>query len=228
MSSARVKSCRRASQSRHLDVGTAAGSDPGYRAAFTLLEITMAVAILATMSLAIYRFVQANMTGMRVSAEQTAADARYTGLVNLLTAEWQTLPSGTGALLGEPFKLNDMPRDEITWICSAGPGLLTRYASGDYVVTLRMRDSKTIRGAYELGLTRKARTDTDQQAPESWFPLIDGVRGLQIRYFDPRLNSWVERWTDTSTLPRLVKLDIARPDLSVPWEAIIALGRTPL
>ena len=200
----------------------------GYKAGFTLLEITLAVAILATMSLAIYRFVQANVTGMRFSAEQTAADARYTGLVNMLTAQWQSLPPGVGALLGEPFKLSDMPRDEITWVCSAGPGLLTRYASGDFVVALRMRESKTVRNTYDLGVTRQAAEETGGESPGSWFPLIENIRGIQIRYFDPRLNSWVERWTDTSTLPRLVKLDIARPDLSVPWEVIIPLGRTPL
>lgn len=188
----------------------------------------MAVAILAMMSMAIYRFVQASLTSLRVSAEQSASDARYTGLVSLLSAEWQSLPSGAGALLGEPFKLSDMPRDEITWICGAGPGLLTRYAPGDYVVTLRLIDSKTVRDAFDLGVTRKPRGETGPDTPESWVSLIDGVRGLQIRYFDPRLNSWVERWTDTSTLPRLVKLDVMRPDLSVPWEAIIALGRTPL
>ena len=221
----RVNVCSR--RPWRLSARTAAG-DRGYRGAFTLLEITMAVAILATMSLAIYRFVQANITGMRFSAEQTAADARYTGLVNLLTTEWQSLPAGMGALLGEPFKISDTPRDEITWICSAGPGLLTRYASGDFVVTLRMRENKSVSGTYDLGLSRKAREELDQESAESWLPLIQGIRGIQIRYFDPRLNSWVERWTDTSTLPRLVKLDIARPDLSVPWEAIIPLGRTPL
>jgi prepilin-type N-terminal cleavage/methylation domain-containing protein len=198
------------------------------RRAFTLLEITMAVAILGMMSMAIYRFVQANLTTLRVSAEQSASDARYTGLFNLLSAQWQSLPAGAGALLGEPFKLNEMPRDEITWICGAGPGLLTRYAAGDYMVTLRLVESKTVRDSFDLGLTRKPRGETGPETPDSWLLLIDGVRGLQIRYFDPRLNSWVERWTDTSTLPRLVKLVIARPDLSVPWEANIALGRTPL
>ena len=45
------------------------------RCGFTLLEITLAVAILATMSLAIYRFVQSNLTALRVSSDASAADA---------------------------------------------------------------------------------------------------------------------------------------------------------
>src|SRR5271167_1586344 len=56
---------------------------------FTLLEVTLAVAILAMMSLAIYRFVQTNLIAIRVSSEASAADARYDGLRDLLTAQWQ-------------------------------------------------------------------------------------------------------------------------------------------
>jgi hypothetical protein len=58
-------------------------------------------------------------------------------------------------------------------------------------------------------------------------PLLANVQSLQLRYFDPRLNTWVDKWTDTVTLPRLVKVAIGRVN-AVPWEAIIALGRTPL
>ena len=51
---------------------------------FTLLEITLAVAILGMMSLAIFRFVQSNLTALRVSADVNAAEAQYDGLRDLL------------------------------------------------------------------------------------------------------------------------------------------------
>ena len=56
------------------------------------------------MSIVIYRFVSANLTAMRISSEQSTTEARYAGFINLLTAQWQELPSGGGALSGEPFK----------------------------------------------------------------------------------------------------------------------------
>src|SRR6059058_3298581 len=87
---------------------------------FTLLEIIMAVAILATMAMAIYRFVQSNLVAIRLSSESIAADARYDGLREVLLAQWQSLPAGKGALLGDAFKLSDRSRDEIRWI--SGPG----------------------------------------------------------------------------------------------------------
>ena len=107
------------------------------RRGFTLLEITLSVAILGMMTLAIYRFVATNLTVMRVSSEQNMTDARYAGLMNLLTVQWQNLPTGQGMLTGEPFKFNDRPRDEIVWVCGAGPGLLTRYAGGEFTVNMR-------------------------------------------------------------------------------------------
>jgi len=196
--------------------------------AFTLLEIALAMAILGMMALVIYRFVATNLTIMRVSSEEDMAEARYSGLVNLVTAQLQGLPNGVGALSGEPFKFNDRPRDEMTWICGSGPGLLTRYAPGEFVVSMRLRPVSEKGDRMEIGFTRKPRDTAEGSTEgETWVPLLEDVRSLQIRYFDPRLNAWVERWTDPGMLPRLVRLVIGRGD-RVPVEAIIALGRTPL
>jgi prepilin-type N-terminal cleavage/methylation domain-containing protein len=195
---------------------------------FTLLEIIIAVAIMATMAMAIYRFVQSNLVAIRVSSDAIVADARYDGLRDVLTAQWQSLPPGKGALLGDTFKLSDRSRDEVRWVCGAGPGLMTRYAAGEYIVSLRLQSEKDS-DRYDLGFLRKPRRDSGlSDANESWVPLIEDVSSLQIRYFDVRLNVWVERWTDPGTLPRLVKVIIGRGDSATPWEAIIPLGRTPL
>jgi hypothetical protein len=194
---------------------------------FTLLEIALAAGILGMMCLAIYRFVQSNITVLRLNAIETVEEARYGGLLDLLTVQWQELPAGIGALTGEPFKFNDRPRDEITWICSTGPGLLTRYAEGEFSVRMRLRP---VEGSekMQLGFLRRPRDAAEgSNEGETWVSVLDDVRGMRIRYFDPRLNAWVERWTDTSTLPRLVEVILERPNRAN-WQAIIALGRTPL
>jgi prepilin-type N-terminal cleavage/methylation domain-containing protein len=207
-------------------IGAATG--PRTRA-FTLLEIMLAVTILAGMSLAIYRFVQSNIVTLRISSESAAVDARYGALRELLTAQWQSLPSGAAALTGEPIKVNDLSRDQVSWTCGPGPGLLTRYAPGDYVVSMRLRAENNKSDRIDLGFLRKPQADRSfTNVKESWIPLLENVRSLQIRYFDSRLNTWQDKWTDNVTLPRLVKVTVERTDASVPWEAIIALGRTPL
>ena len=196
--------------------------------AFTLLEITLAVAILGMMALAVYRFVSANLTAVRLSTESNETDARYQGLANLLTGQLQDLPPGQGTLAGEPYKFSGRSRDEMTWICSAGPGLLTRYATGEFSVTLRLRPIERS-DQMELGIVRQSDDDSNP-VPEnkSWVSLLTGVNTMEIRYFDPRLNAWVDRWTDRGTLPHLVRLTIDRAGSSVPWEVVLPLRRSPL
>lgn len=196
--------------------------------AFTLLEITLAVAILGMMALAVYRFVSANLTAVRLSTEVNETDARYQGLANLLIAQLQDLPPGPGTLAGEPYKFSGRSRDEMTWICSAGPGLLTRYATGEFSVTLRLRPIERS-DRMELGIVRESDDDSNP-VPEnkSWVSLLTGVKSMEIRYFDPRLNVWVDRWTDRGTLPHLVRLTIDRAGSSVPWEVVLPLRRSPL
>lgn len=198
------------------------------RRGFTLLEIMLAVAILGMMAMVIYRFVATNLTIMRVSAEESTAEARYSGFINLITTQLQELPSGQGALSGEPFKFNDRPRDEINWVCGSGPGLVTRYAPGEFIVSVRLRPMNGKGEQMEIGFNRKPRETAEGSTEgETWVPLLDKVSSLQIRYFDVRLNAWVERWTDTVTLPKLIRVVIGRPDRD-PTEAVIALGRTAL
>jgi prepilin-type N-terminal cleavage/methylation domain-containing protein len=193
---------------------------------FTLFEIMLAVGILGLMSLAIFRFVQANMTALRLSSDITARDSQYDGLRDFLTAEWQSLNPQRARLTGEPLKVNDRERDVIGWFCSAGPGLLTRYAPGEFKVVLRLRPESEKSDRLDLGLTRKPKDESGQEH-ESWVPLIKNVSSLQISYFNPNLNTWIDRWSNASQMPWLVKVTVGRSDSPVPWEAIIPLKRTP-
>jgi hypothetical protein len=195
---------------------------------FTLLEIMLAVGILGLMSLAIFRFVQSNMTALRLSSDTAARDSQYDGLRDLLTAEWQSLSPLHARMAGEPFKSNDRERDWLRWNCGAGLGLLTRYAPGDFTVTLGLQPESEKSDRLDLGLLRKPKGDFDVgEKHETWVPLIKNVSSLQISYFNPNLNTWIDRWSNTAQLPWLVKVTVGRTDSPVPWEAIIPLKRTP-
>src|ERR1044072_5019 len=169
-----------------------------HRGGFTLLESMIAVGILAMMSVAMYRFVQANIVALRVSSEATAADATYDSLRDLLTAQLQSLPGGSGALTGEQLKLNDRSRDELRWTTGSGLGVLTRYAPTEFTVAMRIQPDKKDSDRFELGLLRKPKDELAfTSVHESWVPLVENVQSLEVRYFDSRLNVWVTRWTDT-------------------------------
>ena len=186
----------------------------------------LAVGILGLMSVAIFRFVQSNMTALRLSSETAAMDSQYDGLRDLLTTEWQSLSPLRARMIGEPFKLNDRERDVLSWNCSAGPGLLTRYAPGEFTVALRLQPGNEKSDRFDLGFLRKPKGDSND-GDQTWVPLIRNVSSLQISYFSPNLNTWLDRWSNASQLPWLVKVSVGRTDSAVPWEAIIPLRRTP-
>ena len=188
----------------------------------------LAVAILGMMSVAIFRFVQSNMIALQLSSDTAAADAQYDGLRDLLAAEWQSLSPLRANMTGEPFKLSDRERDEIKWRSSAGPGLLTRYAPGDFTVVLRLQPENEKGSRLDLGFSRKAQEDSDTgEARETWVPLIKNVNSLEISFFDANANNWLPRWPLGGRLPLLVKITVGRTDAAVPWETIIPLRRTP-
>jgi prepilin-type N-terminal cleavage/methylation domain-containing protein len=202
-----------------------AEAKPARARGFTLLEITLAAAILGLMCLAIYRFVDTNITVLRVSAQESAEEAHYSGLLDLLTAQWQDLPQAA-AMSGETFKFNDRPRDEVVWVCGTGPGLLTRYAGGEFTVRMRLRPMPNS-NKFQLGFLRRPREALDgSDEGETWIPLIDNVNGMRIRYFHPKFGPvWMETWMDTTALPRLIEITLERPGRAN-WQAIVALGRT--
>ena len=198
-----------------------------YHRGFTLLEIMLAVTILGMMSLAIYRFVQSNMIALQLSSATAADDAQYDGLRDLLTAQWQSLSPLRANMIGEPFKFGDRERDQIRWSCGAGPALLTRYATGDFYVTLRLQPESEKGNTLDLGFLRKPQKGSDVGEPqETWIPLIKNVTSLEISYFDPGANNWLPRWPG-GRLPSLIKIAVGRTGSALPWETIIPLRRTP-
>jgi len=191
------------------------------------MEIMLAVAILGMMSMAIFRFVQSNMIALQLSSDTAAADAQYDGLRDLLTAEWQSLSPLRASMAGEPFKFGDRERDEIEWRSTAGPGLLTRYAPGDFTVVLRLQPENEKGGVLDLGFSRTQEDSDTGDERETWVPLIKNVNSLEISYFDANANNWFPRWPPGGRLPSLIKIAIGRSDAAVPWETIIPLRRTP-
>jgi hypothetical protein len=51
--------------------------------------------------------------------------------------------------------------------------------------------------------------------------LIENFAAMEIRYFDPRINSWLERWQDQNVRPSLVRIRLWRRADDEPYEAVL-------
>jgi len=186
----------------------------------------LAVGVMALVALAIYRFVDTSLQAMKISTDYTIQKGAVQALVAVLNEEFCNLPAGQqSALMGEAHKFNGKASDEIEWLTQAGNGLFTDAADGPWKVTLTLRpQDKT--NTYTLGLLRQLPDNSSKE--EHWLPLLPNVDAIEIRYFDPRLNSWLEKWSDAQTRPSLVRVRIWRTDQTLPYEAVIELPPTKL
>jgi type II secretion system protein J len=195
-------------------------------AAFTLLEVMLAVMIMALIGVAIYRFVLTDLEAIHISTEDTARKGEVQALVAVLGEEFCNLPSSQqNAFSGEAHKFNQKASDQVEWLTQAGNGLFTQAAQGQWKVTLILRPQDKS-NTYTLGLLRQTLDANSKQ--DHWLPLLMNVDAIEIRYFDPRLNAWLEKWSDAQSIPSLVRVRIWRTDQTVPYEAVIELPPTKL
>ncbi len=207
----------------------------GDNCGFTLLEVIIATVIIALMTFGLYRFIASNLNALRVSTELHDERQSMLGLVKFLQVQLGDLPiRRQGVLSGAPFKFNNLSSDEMTWICTAGHGIMTDAAEQDYKVTLALQPDPDAPKILELGLRREPAGDENDQRRNAdffdrgsgaqkydWLPLIRGVAAVKIRYFDARLNALVDRWNDPNARPSVVSISIWRNPDDLPYEAVL-------
>jgi prepilin-type N-terminal cleavage/methylation domain-containing protein len=209
---------------------------------FTLLEVMLAVAILVVITVVVSQFTALTVESAEVSVQSTADGLALNGLRHLLAAQFSALPAGQdGALVGMNIRSHGGRRDAMQLICPSGNALLTPDAKGFYQITFVLREVPRGSGKLVLGMERQPWTDDDdddddddsaaaktaskrtaaaEKLPSDWIPLLPGVQQLEIAYFDARLNAWVDRWTDQSMLPNLVRFRLAMGPGQAPYELV--------
>ena len=205
------------------------------RGGFTLLEVMTATMIVAMLSFTLYRFLTTELYAIHASQEEVDDRESLEAVVRLLQAHlWELPPRGTNELLGQANRFHGQSSDEITWLCWAGQGVLTSAAPGQYRVTMTIQPVSERSADLELGL-RRERLDADAQKDVAfysrgtagqkynWLPLIHPMAALEIRYYDARLNSWQDRWTDPQRYPSLVRVQLWKRAGDPPLEVVLTV-----
>jgi prepilin-type N-terminal cleavage/methylation domain-containing protein len=203
------------------------------RRGFTLLEVMIATLIISLLAFTLFRFVSANLQAMKFTTELQDERESVQAVVRFLQTQLADLPRReNGAILGNPLKLHDLSSDELIWRANAGQGVLTAAAPGEYRVTMTVQPVESTSSELELGLRREpitteARADVDFFARGSaaskynWVSLVRPFAAFEVRYFDPRLNAWLDRWTDQTARPLLVRVRLWKNADDPPVEAIL-------
>ena len=202
------------------------------RRGFTLLEVMLAVLVISLTALGIFGFVKSTLRAVSYSVEETEQQLAVERLVALVQEEFFGLPArGQATLLGESLKLNGVDFDSIEWRSRGGPGLMTTAATGEFQVKLRIQPIEKDSNKYEIGLWRRpALLDTDgglvaggSDKDATWVPLLQNVKALRLRYWDPRLGQSLDNWRDPAVRPAFVIMSITPENEDVPYEAVLRI-----
>lgn len=199
--------------------------------AFTLLEMMLALMITAMVVLSLYRFVSTHLTVISAATDLGEERETLDNVVHYLQGQMNALPPmEDNVLIGQPFKFRGFSSDEISWTCSAGSGLLTTAAPGDFKVTMAVQPVDERSTETELGLrrqpapTNKASLNLNRGGAGGrydWVPLIRPMAAVEIRYYDQAGNSWKDTWTDPKQRPALIRLRLWKHADDTPLEAMI-------
>ena len=199
--------------------------------AMTILEVVLAVAVLAMISIAVFQFVRSNLKAVSISTQDVNDRLAVERLMELVQEEFYNIPArGQATLLSKAVRLGGRDVDVVEWRSKGGPGLMTTAAKGEYQVRLRIKPVQRDSSKYEIGVERElVMQDTALglvagagTSKPDWIPLIPDAYSLRCRFFDARLNTEVENWTDPSTRPSYMRLSIMRDGDLVPFEAVVA------
>lgn len=197
------------------------------RKGFTLLEVCLGVAIIALIVLSLYRFLELNLRAIAMSTQQSNEEATLTSLAAVIQSELNRLPqASTGSLLGDNHIFKELASDELSWLTSAGNGLFTKHAQGEYRVRLMLKPVTEKSSELELGLRRQSTSPDSDKKAMNWIRLMPNMKALEFRYFDPRLNAWLEKWTDQNARPALVRMRLWRATDELPYETVFSIPRT--
>jgi hypothetical protein len=192
------------------------------RAAFTLLEVMIAVFIVMLLAVSLFRFLQVNLDAIATTTDSMLEEEKYGALFRYLQGQLSDIPPrGQGLLLGKASRFRDLDADEMQWVCRAGPGLLTTAAGGEYKTTLLLRPQSETSRIYDLGL-RRSPSDGKDKDPH-FIPLIRDVAAVRIRYWHPQLNAAVDNWNDQNTRPSFVKITIWKNKDAPLTEAVLPI-----
>ncbi len=183
------------------------------RVGFTLLEVLVAVTLLATAFTIIWSTFATTLDGWRRSGEFldriTHGDFVIDQMVSSLrsTAFFPNRPDKFGFWLDSKGG-GDAPRDTISWVTSGGSFMLPEdpLSRGLYRIMLSVEDAGRDSGLAVRSF-QHLKEEIDKADVKPWF-VSPRVNGLNVEIYNFEDEDWDDEWEDTNAVPSLVRITL--------------------
>jgi prepilin-type N-terminal cleavage/methylation domain-containing protein len=180
------------------------------RSAFTLIEVVIALFIMATLATMLYGIVGGSLRATSTLVEQQNVTEEMRGFVDLSRRTLRMLPPDA-SIDSTPREENGSYYSSITLQEATLPydWLVGRGALTNLMFTTRAQ----VGGLSQIGLLLPARqddsgNDIDTPLDDRWLPLVNNVLQVTWRYFDGNGQVWQDEWHDRNRRPTLIEMSL--------------------
>ncbi len=215
---------------------------------FTLLEVVIAVTILALLTGSIYGLLRQSILAAADLEMAERQDQAIHHFIDLTRSTLESLPSGAtlvaevveeGSMQQEltltgvfdAFSMGEDPVSASETVIGLTPDTLP---SGDadgliYAVAITRQDFAPQAEDGEMAI-RVGATDDFFAADEEgryWLPLLPGMSSLLWRFWDEDQELWIESWEDAATRPSMIELQLQPYGRSIPIRVVYDIPPIP-
>jgi type II secretion system protein J len=178
---------------------------------FTLVELLVAMAIFGLVLAAIYSTWTLILKSKSVGEAATAQIQRERIAVRVIEEALMSTRSFAADLEHYSFLAENGENASLSFVARLPKSFPRSGRFGDFDVrrvTFSMQSGRSF-GEREL-VIRQQPILMDLDEDEENYPLVlaKGVREMAFQFWDTRLNDWVDEWTQTNQLPKLVKFTL--------------------
>ncbi|MEO8204736.1 MAG: prepilin-type N-terminal cleavage/methylation domain-containing protein [Chthoniobacterales bacterium] len=199
---------------------------------FTLLEMTMAIGILALIVGGVMACVSACLQATEIVRRDRIHQEQCDALQSILSKSLMALSSDTvlrcspaDARTDEPAPLRFRASQPVlNLMASAVPAgwksesIFDWRRGADGTLTLRagILSDQTLNTGFS---SRDAMASSSQE----WMSLLSGIQSVKLRFYDSEKSEWVESWEKEDSRPALVEMSLSFSDASLPLHSIFWL-----
>jgi len=192
-------------------------------AGFTLLEVMLAIGILALLMGVMLALVEKTLEATVTLEQEQQRFQQRQGTLDLLRTTFRTMPNDVQMI---SRRVNDSANGTQQQIVFANAPTVLAWGNPDEMLhsSVILGTPAQTGGGLNVSIKRVPPPDMDiapdatpnyigllpaEGSPQDtavWLTLLENMKSVQWRFFDPRTVNWLDDWTDPNTRPTLVEL----------------------
>lgn len=194
---------------------------PHSRSGFMLIEVVLAMSILVLVTVGLYQIMQSSISAASEIRDSKVEQQQMNGFVELCRRTIGTLPNEAhivSAVREQEGQFAPLLTIDNSPMAFSFGQRSAYYGPKSLVLIPQIGGLHSVAIEYGEDIDEERIQRTMDPPPP--LVLLEDVRGMEWQFYDERSDSWMEKWEDPETRPRLVRMNLFLPGIEEPVSAV--------